>query len=156
MKVAFLYGHDYSSSLTKFFTGSTCYHVGFTDGVKFWDMNKIRRRRYWAGLYVPAQTLLVDCPANVTAEYLDYKLDTDFSQYGVVDYMLFGFRWLYHLFGQSTRNAGGVICSELVYNDMLACGWVPPAEAGFILLGEVPSPADLEAIMLGRLDAIKA
>lgn len=47
MQVVFVYGKPISSALTRFFTGSRCYHVGFTDGVKFWDMNLIRRRRLW-------------------------------------------------------------------------------------------------------------
>lgn len=45
MQIAFVYGRQPSSTLTKFFTGSTCYHVGFTNGEHFWDMNLIRRRR---------------------------------------------------------------------------------------------------------------
>lgn len=147
MKIVFIYGNRFNSRLTRFFTGSTCYHVGFTDGVKFWDMHKIRRRRLWDGMYPPARYLLADCPAPVTAEYLDHQLDTDNSTYGYVDYLLFGLRWFYHLVGKSTRNAGGVICSEMVASDLAACGW----RKRFY---EVPSPADLELSILKKKDAI--
>ncbi len=149
MKIVFIYGKPVSSFLTSLFTGSTCYHVGFTDGAKFWDMNKIRRRRLWPDLYPAGRMVLADCPVAVTAEYLDLQLDTDTADYGYIDYLLFSLRWLYHLFGQSTRNAGGVICSEMVASDLLKNGW----NIGF---AEVPSPADLELAILGRKDAIKA
>lgn len=147
MKVVFIYGKPVSSALTKFFTGSSCYHVGFTDGVKFWDMNLIRRRRLWEGLYPPLHVIVTETPVDMTAEYLDYMLDTDTATYGVIDYLLFSVRGLFHLFGRSTRNAGGVICSEMVANDMQKHGW----RNSFY---EVPSPADLELAILGKLDAI--
>lgn len=149
MKIVFIYGTAFSSRLTLFFTGSTCYHVGFTDGTKFWDMNKIRRRRIWPGLYPADQVILADAPVQVTAEYLDFLLDTGEDEYGFVDYLLFAMRGIYHLFGQSTRNAGGLICSEMVANDLVVNGW--PMK--FI---EVPSPADLELLIFGRKDQIKA
>jgi len=148
MKLVFIYGDRLSSKLTKLFTDSTCYHVGFTDGIKFWDMNLIRRRRLWS-LYPAAHIIMAECPVPVSAEYLDHQLDTDDAQYGVMDYMLFGLRWFYHLVGQSTRNAGGVICSELVASDLVANGWT-------VRFAEVPSPSDLELAILGRKDAIKA
>ena len=146
MKLVFIYGTRFSSKLTKLFTGSTCYHVGFTDGVRFWDMNLIRRRRLWP-LYPADHTIVVDCPANITADYLDHMLDTDDARYGVWDYLLFGLRPIYHLFGQSTRNAAGVICSEMVADDLIYKGW----GKRFV---SVPSPADLELAILGRKDAI--
>lgn len=149
MKIVFIYGTTFSSRLTLFFTGSTCYHVGFTDGTKFWDMNKIRRRRVWPGLYPAERVVLANAPVHVTADYLDLQLDTDEAEYGVVDYLLFGLRWLYHLVGQSTRNAGGLICSEMVSNDLAANGWP-------VRFDEVPSPSDLEQAVLGSKDSIKA
>lgn len=148
MQIAFIYGKPISSALTKFFTGSSCYHVGFTDGVKFWDMNKIRRRRVWADLYPAERVVLVDCPVPVSVAYLERLLETDDQEYGVADYLLFGLRWFYHLVGKSTRNYGGVICSELVAFDLAENGWT-------VRFDEVPSPADLELALLGRVDAIK-
>lgn len=148
MKIFFVYGKWPSSFLARIFTGSECYHVGFTDGVHLWDMYKIRRRRLWP-TYPPEQYLLADCPVEITAEYLDHKLDTDTSIYGVVDYLLFGLRWFYHLFGLVTRNFGGVICSEMVFEDLVANGYPR-------IYAEIPSPADLELKFLGRKDAIHA
>lgn len=145
MQIAFIYGTRLSSVLTRFFTGSTCYHTAFTDGSRMWDMHLIRRRRLWPH-YPESRVILVPTPVTVTAEYLDHKLDTDESRYGVIDYLLFGFRWAYHLMGKSTRNAGGVICSEMVAADLAANGW----DVRFL---EVPSPADLELVILGRKDA---
>ena len=146
MKIAFIYGTRLSSKLTKWFTGSTCYHVGFTDGSKFWDMNLIRRRRLWP-LYPPDHVILIDCPVDVTADYLNHRLDTATDTYGWRDYLLFALRPLYHLLGKSTRNVGGVICSEMVADDLMANGWLYP-------FAEVPSPADMELALLGRVDAI--
>lgn len=146
MKIAFIYGKRPSSTLTKFFTGSTCYHVGFTDGVRFWDMNLIRRRRLWP-MYPEGRVILMDCPVEVSAEYLDRLLDTDDATYGWRDYLLFALRPFYHLAGKSTRNAGGTICSEMVADDLRANGWP-------VQFDEVPSPADLELVILGRKDAI--
>lgn len=148
MKIAFIYNRKRSSLLTKFFTGSACYHVGFTDGDKFWDMNLIRRRRLWPQ-YDASKVILAECPVPVSAEYLDRMLDTDDSTYGWKDYALFALRPLYHLLGKSTRNAGGVICSEMVANDLRANGWPT-------VFAEVPSPADLELAILGRKDALNA
>lgn len=147
MKIAFIYGKRPSSLLTKLFTGSTCYHVGFTDGVHFWDMNLIRRRRVWAGLYDPAKVILAECPVAISREFLEHRLETDDSTYGYADYLMFALRPLYHLVGKSTRNRGGVICSEMVAGDLVINGWA----ARF---AEVPSPATLEAAILGLIDAI--
>ena len=144
MKIAFIYGKQPSSTLTKIFTGSTCYHVGFTDGVKFWDMHLIRRRRLWA-IYNNKKTVLIEAPVSITAEYLDHKLDTDEARYGIIDYILFGLRPIYHLFGKSTRNAKGIICSEMVADDLNANGWR-------YTFKEVPSPADLEYALGGKRD----
>jgi hypothetical protein len=144
MKIAFIYGKKPSSTLTKIFTGSTCYHVGFTDGVKFWDMHLIRRRRLWS-IYNDKKTVLIEAPVSITAEYLDHKLDTDDAKYGIIDYGLFGLRPIYHLFGKSTRNAKGIICSEMVADDLNAHGWR-------YTFKEVPSPADLEYALGGKRD----
>lgn len=145
MKIVFVYGKQPSSTLTKIATGSTCYHVGFTDGFHFWDMNLIRRRRLWEGLYPESHVILKDAPVPITAEYLDWKLDTDDSRYGFLDYMLFVLRPIYHLFGQSTRNMSGKICSELIVDDLNENGWGETFK-------EVPSPADIEFRIFGIRD----
>ena len=143
MKLVFIYGDakNISADLTEFWTGSRCYHVGFTDGIHFWDMNLIRRRRLWPVYPPEKKVILIDCPAKVTIDYLEHQLDTSEEKYGWRDYLMFALRPIYHLFGKSTRNIGGTICSEMVANDMIACGW----EHRF---KEVPSPADLEKVLL--------
>lgn len=102
-----------------------------------YDMNLLRRRRPWP-YYRDGQVLLFDAPGNVTVEYLEAQLTSDENHYGFWDYLLFALRPLYHLIGKSTRNTGGVICSEMVNNDIWECGgrtpW-PPA-------GAPPSPCD--------------
>lgn len=147
MQVAFIYGKKPSSVLTRLFTGSTCYHVGFTDGDRFWDMHWIRRRRVWKGRYPKERVILVPAPVAITRAYLEHQLETDEELYGFRDYALFALRWLYHLVGKSTRNADGVICSEMVANDLVANGWAHR-------FAEVPSPADLELELLGVKNAI--
>lgn len=141
--LAFIYSTDkLSGKLTKYFTGSYCYHVGWvvenptTKEPEFFDMNLLRRVRPWP-YYSPEHVKLVGVPVNITWDYLYGKLKSDDNVYGSIDYMLFGLRKLYHLFGKSTPNAKGVICSEMVYNDLVANGW----DKTFT---EVPSPADLE------------
>ncbi len=139
MKLAFVYSKSkLPAKLTKFFTGSYCYHVAWVDeeNNKMYDMNLIRRRRDWPYY---KETILIDVPVTITKEYLESKLSSDENTYGFIDYLLFAVRPLYHLVGLSTRNAKGVICSEMIYNDMVANGWSGRFK-------EVPSPADLEKL----------
>lgn len=148
VKIGFAYGRKPSSILTKLFTGSTCYHVFWVDleTGRMYDMNLLRRRRLWPH-YPAERVILVEPPVDVPADYLEHMLDIDEATYGWRDYLLFALRPLYHLIGKSTRNAGGVICSEMVADDLIALGWP-------VRFAEVPSPADLELLILGRKDAI--
>lgn len=147
MQVAFVYGKKPNSTLTRIFTGSTCYHVGFTDGEWFWDMHQHRRVGPWKGRYPAERVILVDCPVQITAALLDQQVLDQTVAYGWRDYLAFAFRWAYHLVGKSTRNYGGEICSEWVGNVLRAMGWDRSFE-------EVEAPADLELAILGRKDAI--
>jgi len=131
--------HKLSGKLTYWFTGCYAYHtVWFSeeDGVMY-DMHLLRRRRSWPA-YTEAQILSFDVP-QVTKNYLEQRLTFDESEYGVLDYTLFFLRPLYHLFGKSTRNAGGTICSEMINQDMRACGVDTPWELDV----EPPSPCDI-------------
>ena len=145
MKVAFFYGKQPQSFLAWLFTRSSCYHVGFTDESRLWDMNWIRRRRIW-NPSVPMQEILVDCPVPVPVTFLEIQLETDGSHYGVLDYLAFVLR---RFFRRLRFNGKGLICSEMVLNDLKACGWEPPA-----WMPEVPSPGDLELALLGTRNAI--
>lgn len=140
MKLAVIFNSKkFSGRLTRIFTGCYAYHAAWVDeqaGVMY-DMHLIRRRRAWPR-YASDQVLLFDCPA-VTPAYLERMLSTDDSTYGWADYLLFGLRPLYHLLGRSTRNAGGVICSEMVNNDLRACGVDTPWDE----FEAPPSPCDL-------------
>lgn len=143
MKIAFFYGKQPSSFLTRIFTGSECYHVAFVDEPSgmLYDMNLLRRRRKWPDEYAGHNYKLADCPVEVSRNYLEDRLTDDSSLYGWQDYFLFALRPLYHLVGKSTRNVGGQICSEMICNDLQANGWAVKFE-------EVPSPADLERLLL--------
>lgn len=123
--------------LTKLFTGCYAYHVGWADDAYFYDMYLIRQRRLWP-CYAADQILEFDFP-DVTREYLEQKLSTDENTYGFKDYLLFLLRPLFHLFGASTPNAGGVICSEMANIDLRACGVKTP----WSLWDGPPSPCDL-------------
>lgn len=140
MKLAIIFNDQkFSGKLTRFFTGCHAYHVAWVDedsGLMY-DQHLIRRRREWPR-YHEAQVLLLDFP-QVTREYLESRLTQDGSVYGWLDYLLFSVRPLYHLFGRSTRNAGGVICSEMVNNDLWACGVRTPWDE----FEAPPSPCDL-------------
>lgn len=139
MKIGFAYSKTrVSGLLTKFWTGSYAYHAFVVDeeAGRMYDQHLIIRRRLWPH-YDPSKVVLVASPVPISREYLECLLDTDEATYGWRDYLLFALRPIYHLFGRSTRNAGGVICSEMVYNILRANGWQ-------VEFAEVPSPADLE------------
>ena len=140
MKLAIIFGDpskNILARLTKWFTGCTAYHVAFVDEEtqSMYDMYWIRRKRTWPYY---ENYILYDMPC-VTWEYLEDRLKNDKSEYGFKDYLLFGLRPLFHLFGKSTINAGGVICSEMVNNDIIACGGTTP----FDPKKAPPSPCDL-------------
>lgn len=142
MKIGFAYSKTkLSGLLTKFWTNSYAYHSFIVDeeNGKLYDQHLILRRRNWP-MYNPSKVVLVESPVPISTAYMENLLDTDEAWYGVFDYMLFALRPIYHLFGKSTRNAGGVICSEMVYNVLKANGWD-------VEFDEVPSPADLESAL---------
>ena len=144
IKIGFSYSKTKLSGwLTKLFTGSYAYHVFIVDEEhgKMYDMHLLVRRRKWPHYGDNANIRLVESPVPISREYLENMLDVSTDVYGWKDYMLFGIRPLFHLFGKSTRNVGGVICSEMVYNVLSDNGW----DVSFI---EVPSPADLEKALL--------
>lgn len=147
MKIAIILNKDkLSGRLTKLFTGCTAYHVVWVDEEKglMYDMNLLRRRRKWP--YYPAKDVLMfELSVNVTREYLEEKLTGDDNVYGFVDYLMFALRPLYHLFGKSTRNAGGVICSEMVNTDIWNCGGSTPWNPQMA----PPSPCDLLKFLSG-------
>lgn len=139
MKIAFFFNEDkLCAKLTKLFTGCYCYHVAFVDEVNdvMYDMHLLRRKRRWSAYGESHRAVLVESPVAISAAYLEEQLLVDHNWYGAFDYVFFALRPLYHLFGASTRNAGGVICSEMVYNDLDAHDWP-------VLFPEVPSPCDL-------------
>lgn len=128
-----------SARLTLWFTGSTAYHCGFvdeTDGTWF-DMSWLARKAPWPRYLPPKWVNLYDVP-GLTREDCEafLKRDSDIK-YGVIDYLLFGLRPLYHLVGKSTRNASGMICSEMCALWLREVGHPAPIQP-------VPSPADLE------------
>jgi hypothetical protein len=143
MKLAIIHAdpaHKLSSRLTLFWTGSTAYHCGFVDESDgtFFDMNltprKVKWPRYdephkWVNLYDADRITRADCEL--------YLRDDGAERYGVKDYLLFGLRPIYHLAGQSTPNAAGIICSELMQKWLHRVGYI-------IDMGEVMSPAALE------------
>lgn len=142
MKLAIIIGDpnkNLLSRLSSIFTQCPAYHVGFldTETNMFYDMYWIRRKRAWPRY--EEQTVYLFDIEKVTSEYLEYKLSTDDSEYGFVDYLSFAFKPLFHIFGKSTKNAGGIICSEMIVNDIHACGGITP----FLNSGPPPSPCDL-------------
>jgi hypothetical protein len=142
IKVAVIFNKNkLSGKLTRFWTGCYAYHTAWVDleNNKLYDMNLIRRRKVWPTYGEKTKVVLFDAPANVTSAYLESQLETDKARYGVLDYCLFALRPIYHLFGRSTRNADGVICSEMLNNDIWACGGTTPFHPD----AAPPSPCDL-------------
>lgn len=142
MKLAFIHAEPskhFSARLTEFFTGSTAYHCGFVDEAAgaFFDMNLLPRKCDWPRYDEPGKWVELYEVPGLTREICERLLQRDsVHRYGFVDYLLFGLRWAYHLVGKSTRNAGGLICSELCALWLREVGFDAPAEP-------VPSPADL-------------
>lgn len=140
MKLAIIFNaKKLSGKLTRFFTGHPAYHVGWVHDASdtFYDMHAIRRKRYWSDYSHGKQYMLVAFP-EVTADWLEYQLKVCEQLYGVLDYILFGVRPLFHFFGQSTRNAGGVICSEMINIDAV----YSDVKTLWELDAPPPSPAD--------------
>ena len=140
MKLGVVFNQNkWNGKLTKLFTGCYAYHTIWVDEELgfMYDMNKLRRKRRWPR-YKQDEVLLFDFP-QVTREYLEEATLTDDTTYGYLDYILFGFRWFYHLIGKPTRNAGGQICSEVTNKDLWKCGvktpWNPKDAP--------PSPCDI-------------
>lgn len=142
MKLAIIHANPsdkFSARLTLWFTGSTAYHCGFVDesDETWFDMSWLPRKTAWPRYFEPKWANLYDVPGLTRAECEEYlKADSD-VKYGFLDYILFGIRPLYHLFGKSTRNASGMICSEMCHLWLKRAGYEIEFDA-------VPSPKDLE------------
>lgn len=148
MKIAIIFNsHKLSGRLTKFWTGCYAYHVAWVDEAagRMWDMNLLRRRRAWP-YYSAEEVMLFDSPGSVTREYLEHRLETDDNTYGWRDYCLFVLRPLFHFLGRSTPNAGGVICSEMINDDI----WMNGGRTPWPPDGPPPSPCDLYRFLSGR------
>jgi len=139
--------------LCKFWTGLPAYHCGFLDmeGQMFYDMHLLMRRRPWPWpLYTTSQVALF--PTLVTKETLESALSSELGTYGYLDYLMFALRPFFHLFGRSTPNAGGLICSELCNNLLVCSGHNTPWDSG----DAPPSPADLYRYFAAQQQPIMA
>jgi hypothetical protein len=135
--------------LTKFFSGCTAYHIGFVvpESNFIYDMSLFFRRVVFNGKYHEDQIVMFDLPEGVTLTEQDLTQEifdgvealctgsmlSNF--YGFLDYAMFSVRGIYHFFGKSTPNFGGVICSEKINDILVKKGWISP-------FTEVPSPCD--------------
>lgn len=148
MKLAVIIGDPkvrFLSWMTSVFTKCPAYHIAFVDEKTnmMYDMYWIRRRRTWPR-YTDDQVMLFDID-HVTVEYLEEQLSTDTSEYGFLDYLMFAVKPIFHLFGKTTRNAGGVICSEMVNKDIIACGGTTPFPLDY-----VPNPCEFLSWLLHK------
>lgn len=151
MKLAIIHANPddkFSARLTLWFTGSTAYHCGFVceETGTFYDMNLLPRKLHWPRYNPPKWVMLYDVPGLTRDHCEEYLREDSTITYGWMDYVLFGLRPLYHLLGKSTRNAGGMICSEM------CAVWMRRAWPGCdVPMNPVPSPADLERWALKSL-----
>jgi hypothetical protein len=144
IKLAVIFGpQHWDAALLRLFTGCVAYHVAWVDEERglMYDMNLLRRRRPWPA-YTPSDNVIVFLYAvpgvTITREYLEDRLTQDNSEYGVMDFVLFALRGFFHLIGKPTRNAKGVICSEMCNIDVWACGGKTPWKVE----DAPPSPCD--------------
>lgn len=128
-----------SAWLTQFWTGSTAYHCGFVDESDgtFFDMNLLPRKVVWPRYGPPKWINEYDMPQITRAMCEDYLKRDGSVRYGVGDYIMFGLRPIFHWFGKSTPNVGGMICSEMCSVWLNRAGYDAP-------IVPVQSPADLE------------
>lgn len=136
-----------SGKLTKLFTGSYIYHVGFVteDREYLYDMNLMHRSVLFKDHYNPESVLVVDCPVPITEDeilrriaQLNGEASVRNPFYSFLDYCGFALRPIYHFFGKSTPNFGGDICSEWVNNELTENGWKSTYKHT-----DIPSPTDL-------------
>lgn len=154
MKLAIIHApasQKLSARLTQLFTGSTAYHCGFVceETGTFYDMNLLPRKVAWPRYAPPRWVHLYSVPRLTRAQCEEYLKTDGAVRYGVLDYILFGLRPIYHLLGRSTRNADGMICSELCAVWLGRAGYDTPVDP-------VPSPADLERWAFKRLASVGA
>jgi hypothetical protein len=141
--VFFLNTKSFKGKLMKAVTGCYSYHCGFLveDSQLFYDMFWMRRRRPWAEVvdqisHDDSIFKIVDSPVEIPEPYFIDKILNGNTHYSLGDYARFGLRWFYHLFGKTTVNADGLICSEMVHCDLVEHNW-------HVTFKEVPSPCDL-------------
>lgn len=135
-KLCVVFGNGILSNLTMFFTGSRAYHSYWKTDEHIYEM-ALQGVRRDVHKYDGHEVVEFDFP-EVTTKYLEHSLTTDLHIYGWLDYLLFAVRPVYHLFGQSTRNQGGIICSEKCNDDLWNCGYKTPWKRH----ESPPSPAD--------------
>lgn len=145
IKVAFIKANKWyiPSFLTKWFTGCRYYHVGLLNEENDWfyDMNLMRRRIAFSE-YLRAGHEVTLFPCRITEEYLKRQILNTNDKYGFADYFLFVYRWL----GFKVKNRKGLICSEMVNNDLKVFGGNNhlPTDA------EPPSPCELYEYLYER------
>jgi hypothetical protein len=132
--------------MCRLFTGSFAYHVGIIHGEYLYEIHMLLgRRRILIKDIDPrkrANMRLFDSPVEISQEYLDREVLNANKIYGFVDYFLFGFRWIPGLRNR-LRDTNGVICSEMVNDDLIAHGWESPWRDGT----PPPSPSDLYKLL---------
>lgn len=139
--VFFMKPKSFKGWLMKTFTGCYSYHCGFLmeDTQWFYDMFWMRRRIPWDQVvtgHADSVLKVFDSPVEIEEKYFVDQILNHNTHYGIFDYAKFAFRWIYHLFGKATPNEDGLICSEMVSNDLRVHRWS-------VTYKEVPSPCDL-------------
>ena len=158
IKIAAFYNGGFSSFLTKIFTGCGAHHIAFIfvyDSIEvinaqfvIYEMDVRRRARI-----IDKETLrkkiskgdivLYDCPVEVSRQYLENETLYDSDRYGVIDYLLFVLNPIKKFLGLRIKNHQGMICSEMVNDDLIYNKWESP----WHLNGEPPSPCDLASVL---------
>lgn len=128
------------SFFTNMFTGSSAFHSGFVDLNKseLIDMNTTVRVLSWPRWPQPKYEMHLYPADLIERSDLDMLIKQNEKEgYGYLDYIGFGLRWLYNLFGLNISDFKGTICSEMVSEWANACGYNFPVKP-------VLSPGGLE------------
>lgn len=116
-----------SNAITRFFTGSPVYHLGWLDVDRkvLYDFHFVRRSRPWPLPCKSSTFEFKDLP-GVTLEYIKDKTLEARLKPTFKDRVLFTLRFAYHLLGLSTRGVGGHTAASEANSDLLACGYNTP------------------------------
>lgn len=138
LRIVFFKNKPLFKFLSRIFTGCKYHHIGFIKNGYLYDMNWMRRRVEWEPEKFGAHYIM-DAPVDIPEHYFYNKILNNNPSYGFADYFLFLVRPILKRFRIIPHNKDGIICSEMVNDDLVLHGWHSP----FRSRKAPPSPCDI-------------